>query len=56
MERASFRRLINNGARFSPAGPSKGKGMAISGWECSVWVAGDGKNKAKNLVCQVGCR
>lgn len=49
-------RLINNGAAFTPAGPSKSKGVAITGWECANWVAGDGKNVAKNLVCKVGCR
>ncbi len=49
-------RLINNGAAFTPAGPSKSKGVAITGWECANWVAGDGKNAAKNLVCKVGCR
>jgi hypothetical protein len=49
-------RLINNGAAFTPAGPSKSKGYAITGWECANWVAGDGKNVAKNLVCKVGCR
>lgn len=37
-------------------GTSKAKGIAITGWECKVWVEGDGSNKAKNTVCNVGCR
>lgn len=62
----AFNRMITLGATFSPktAGSGTtglnitgvGKGYALTGWECRVWVSGDGNNTFADQACGYLCR